>query len=104
MPSDGSSSTSSSRIVDQGLGQRQSLQHALAEAGDRLAAAVGQADSFEQFAGRAARARARGHARQAAVAFDQLPGRQIAGKGRVLVDVADLGQRARDRTRAVPAA
>ena len=35
-------------IVDQGLGQGQPLQHALAEGGDRLARAVGQADFVQQ--------------------------------------------------------
>ena len=51
MPSEGSSSTSSLRIVDQRLGQRQPLHHALAEPRDALVAPVGQADLLQQFAG-----------------------------------------------------
>ena len=80
-------------IAQQGLGQRQSLRHALAEGGDGLGGAVGQSE-FVQQARDPLGQLARRDQRQGAVVLQQCPGRQVLGKRLALVDVADAGQRA----------
>ena len=80
-------------IVDQGLGQGQSLEHALAVGRDGFAGAIVQADFVQQPRNPRRQFPPR-EQRQAAVVVEERPGRQVAGKGRALVQVADPGQRA----------
>ncbi len=91
------------RVVDQGLSEGQPLQHALAEGGDRLARAVGQADFVQQPRdplGQFPPA----EQRKAAVVIEERAGGQVARKGRAFMHVADAGQRAAVATCRGPAA
>ena len=87
------------RLREHALGQREALNHSLAEAGDRFMGTVGQPHSIEQ-RGHADSQDRRRNPRQFAVELEELVRGQVPGKRLVLVHVADAGERAPLRERA----